>query len=77
MRCAMSHCNSIIVSQLINKKMNLGIIITGLVCVALFAIPFILPMISRKKKEKQLLAGINDLAKQQDCIIRQYEVCGN
>jgi L-cysteine desulfidase len=57
--------------------MDLGTTIIGIICVALCAMPFVLTIGIRKKKEKQLLESIKDLAKQKNCEINHHEICGN
>lgn len=57
--------------------MDLGTTIIGLVCVALCAMPFILTSRSKKKKEKELINSLKNLAKQNGSEITQYEICGN
>lgn len=57
--------------------MDLGVTLIGVLTVALCAMPFIITYRSRKKKEKQFLLSLNEIAKQHDCIITQYEVFGN
>lgn len=57
--------------------MDLGTTIIGIICVAICAMPFILTNRSRKKKVKQQLLSLKDLAKQQNCDITQHEICGN
>lgn len=56
--------------------MDLGTTIIGLICIVICAIPFVLTVRGKKKKEKQLLSSLKDLAKQQNCDISEYEVCG-
>ncbi|MCB0451060.1 MAG: hypothetical protein KDC97_13165 [Confluentibacter sp.] len=57
--------------------MDLGTAIIGIICVAVCAMPFVLTNRSRKKRERQLLESIKELAKQQNCKMTQHETCGN
>ncbi|MGM5471235.1 hypothetical protein ACS386_13225 [Flavobacteriaceae bacterium LMO-SS05] len=56
--------------------MNLGVAIIGILGVAVCALPFVLTTRSRKKKEKQLLMLVKNLANQHQSEITQSESCG-
>lgn len=56
--------------------MDLGTTVIGLICIVICAIPFVLTIRGKKKKEKQLLVSLKDLAKQQNCEITEYDICG-
>lgn len=55
--------------------MDLGTTIIGATILALCFLPFVFMSTSRKKKEKQLLQAISDMAKKQQCNIDQHEFC--
>ncbi|MDW7692652.1 hypothetical protein R9C00_12045 [Flammeovirgaceae bacterium SG7u.111] len=57
--------------------MDLGTAIVGMICIAVCAMPFALISRNIKKKEKQLLESIKELAKQHNHEITQHEICGN
>ncbi len=57
--------------------MDLGLTITGIVMLAICGLPFILPSISRKKREKHLLQSISNMAEKLNCKITQHECCNN
>ncbi|MFC0605165.1 hypothetical protein [Winogradskyella pulchriflava] len=57
--------------------MDLGTILTGMVCVVICASPFVLIGIGRKKKEKQFLTVLKNIAKKHESEITQYEICGS
>lgn len=57
--------------------MDLGTAIIGILCVAVCAMPFVLTSRSKKKREKQLLGSIKELANRQNSEITQHETCGN
>ncbi|MCI2228158.1 hypothetical protein MC378_03185 [Polaribacter sp. MSW13] len=56
--------------------MDLGTIIIGVVGITLCAIPFVVTNRIKKKKEKELLNSLQEIAKQNDCEISDYETCG-
>lgn len=57
--------------------MDLGTALTGIVCIAICAIPYILVRTSRKKTAQQLLAPILELATTESCTLSHHEFCGN
>lgn len=77
MRCGLSLRTLIIVQNLKTKNMNLQITIMGIIGVVLCAMPFIITNRNRKKKEKQMLKTLKDLAKQKGYEITEFEVCGD
>lgn len=57
--------------------MDLGTAITGSICVLICTLPFVLIGISRRKKEKESLTALNNLAKHNNSTITDSEICGN
>jgi hypothetical protein len=57
--------------------MNIGTIIIGAIFLAICILPFALISMSKKKKEKQLLKKLNEIAQQSDSHISQYERCND
>lgn len=57
--------------------MDLGITIITIICVAICAMPFILTIRSRKKRERKMFESIKELSKRHNCDITQHEICGN
>lgn len=49
----------------------------GSITVAICAIPFVLTIGGRKKREKQMMKSLQTLAAQHNCQIGQHEFCGN
>lgn len=56
--------------------MDLGTIIIGTIGVALCSLPFVLTNLSKKKREKELVQTLKELAKQNGSEITQHETCG-
>jgi hypothetical protein len=56
--------------------MDLGVTLIGIIIVVLCAMPFTLTYRNRKKKEKQFLLSLKELAQHHNCKITQYEVFG-
>ncbi len=54
--------------------MNLGTAITGAIFIAIFMLPFIFMLNGRKKKEKQLLQSILNIANNHHCKITKQEI---
>lgn len=66
-----------LVYQILKKHtMDLGTIIIGSVGVAACAMPFVITNRNKKKKEKQLLTMLKDLAKKHNSEITQHEILG-
>lgn len=57
--------------------LDIGSAIAGVASVALCAVPFVLMMTNRKKKEKQFIQSLHGLAKQQQHSISKYEIVRN
>ena len=57
--------------------MDIGTAITGSICVIICALPFVLIGMSRRKKEKESLKALNNLAKQNNSDITDSEICGD
>ncbi len=57
--------------------MELGSVLSGAFIMVVCALPFIMMSNNRKKKEKQLLQSLTDLAIQNNCRIDQHELLGN
>lgn len=55
--------------------MNLGTAIIGAIFIAIFMLPFIFMLQGRKKKKKQLLQSILNVANNHQCKISQHELC--
>jgi len=56
--------------------MNLGSTIIGIICITLCALPFILTSANRKKKEKQLLNALKEIAQEHQSGITQHDIFG-
>ncbi|MDO9595076.1 MAG: hypothetical protein Q7J19_08785 [Lutibacter sp.] len=54
--------------------MNLGTAIVGAIFIAIFMLPFIFMLNGRKKKEKQLMQSILNVASNHNCKISQQEI---
>ncbi len=54
----------------------MGTAITGIVFLALFALPFVLDRRNRAGKKKRALLSLQQLALQHQCRIDQHELCG-
>ncbi|MDO6803648.1 hypothetical protein Q4595_14435 [Wenyingzhuangia sp. 1_MG-2023] len=76
MRCDFSHRKQLVYQNLSTLNMDLGTAIVGIVCVTAAAMPFVLTNKNKKKKEKQLLNAIKNLAEQQHCQLTQHQLCG-
>ncbi|HET6245272.1 MAG: hypothetical protein H0V01_02025 [Bacteroidetes bacterium] len=57
--------------------MDLGSAIIGAILIAICIVPFILMSRGRKKREKQILQSLTDIAVQHNCQISQHEFCGD
>ncbi|UMB60656.1 hypothetical protein MHL31_00240 [Lutibacter sp. A80] len=57
--------------------MDFGTVLIGSVCIALCAMPFVLTTRGRKKREKELIMSLKNLAKNENSEITQFETCGN
>lgn len=57
--------------------MDLNSTIVGIIMLAICSSPFILMVISRKKREKIVLLSLKEIAKQHASQISHYEFCGN
>ncbi|WP_108424871.1 hypothetical protein [Flagellimonas amoyensis] len=58
-------------------EIDFGTLLIGSITVAICAIPFVLTIGSRKKREKQMMKSLQTLAAQHNCQIGQREFCGN
>ncbi|WP_372754346.1 hypothetical protein [Labilibaculum sp.] len=57
--------------------MELGKAITGLIMLACFIVPIIILGFIKKRNKKQIVNSLSDFAKQNHCIIDEYEFCSN
>ncbi|APQ15976.1 hypothetical protein [Maribacter hydrothermalis] len=57
--------------------MELGIAAIGIASVALCAMPFVITNRSRKRKEKQMMASLTEVASKHNCQITEYEIFGH
>ena len=57
--------------------MSLSNIITGLILIALFIVPYFIITRKRKKREEATLQSLSNLANQQQCNISKHEICGD
>lgn len=57
--------------------MDLNSAIAGAIMIAICILPFISMSRSRKKRDKQMLQSLTEIAKQHYCQISQHEFCGN
>ena len=57
--------------------MDLGVSIVGAILIAICVVPFIIMSQNRKKKERKTLQLLTNISNQQNCIISQYEICGD
>ncbi|PZD78524.1 hypothetical protein [Mesonia sp. K7] len=57
--------------------MDLGSILIGVIMVLICIAPFMLMMISRKKKEQQMLQNLQSMVTQGQAELSEQEVCGN
>jgi len=57
--------------------MDLGSTIIGAIMMAICFMPFILMSRSRKKKRKQILQSLTEVAKRHNCLLGQHEFCGD
>lgn len=58
-------------------EMDMGTLLVVAIAVALFALPFILTIRSRKKKQRKLLQSLAAMADRYNSSIGQREFCGN
>lgn len=58
-------------------KMDLGTLLVGLISVGLFALPFVLTIRGRKRKQRKLMNSISALADRYNTKIGESEFCGN
>ncbi|RUA14733.1 MAG: hypothetical protein DSY83_08885, partial [Flavobacteriia bacterium] len=58
-------------------EIDFGTLLIGSITVAICAIPFVLTIGSRKKREKQMMKSLQTMAAQHNCQIGQREFCGN
>jgi hypothetical protein len=59
-----------------NQKMDTGTIITGAILLAVCILPFLL-LGGGKKRKKQLLQSLSQIAEKQNCKITRHELCGD
>lgn len=57
--------------------MNLGNTLVVAIILAICVVPFILMRQNRKKKEKQMLTSLAEIAKANNCEINNHEFCGD
>ncbi len=57
--------------------MDTSTIIIGAILLAICILPFVLISRNRKKKERELLNSLSNLANEHHCKISQFEVCGD
>lgn len=57
--------------------LDIGSAIAGVASVALCAVPFVLMMTNRKKKEKQFIQSLQSIAQQQNHAISDFEIVRN
>lgn len=57
-------------------EVDMGTVITGIIFLALFALPFVLDRRSRARKKKLALLALQQLALQHQCRIDHHELCG-
>lgn len=55
--------------------MDLESAITGAILVVICIVPFVLMRRNRKKRERQLLQSLTNIANQHNCRISQHEIC--
>lgn len=53
--------------------MDTGIIIVGIILIALSILPFVLAQRNRRKRERKLFQSLSNIATKQNCEITQYE----
>lgn len=58
-------------------KMDLGILITTLIFLAIVTVPFILTGYNNKRKKTRLFRRLTEMAENEDCTITQHEFCGD
>lgn len=58
-------------------EMDMGTLLVGAISVALFALPFILTIRGRKRKQKSLLQALAILADRYNTKVDRKEFCGN
>ncbi|MBX2979185.1 MAG: hypothetical protein KF905_07830 [Flavobacteriales bacterium] len=51
-------------------------LIVALLSISLLASPFLLDMLSRRKKSRLLLRALQDLAQKNQCTVHQHGICG-
>jgi hypothetical protein len=56
--------------------MDSGIVIVGTILLALCIVPFVILHYNSKKKEKQMLQSLTEIAQQHNCKMTQHEFCG-
>ncbi len=62
--------------ELTRMEVDMGTAITGIVFLALFALPFVLDRRSRDNKKKRALLSLQQLAEQHQCRIDHHELSG-
>ncbi len=58
-------------------EIDFGTLLIGSLTVAICAIPFVLTIGGRKRREKQMMRSLQTMAAQHNCQIGQREFCGN
>lgn len=58
-------------------EIDFGTLLIGSLTVAICAIPFVLTIGGRKRREKQMMRSLQTMAAQHHCQIGQREFCGN
>lgn len=58
-------------------EIDFGTLLVGSITVAVCAIPFVLTIGGRKKREKQLMRSLTAMAERHNCQVGQHEFCGN
>lgn len=57
--------------------MDLGSIIIGAILIAVCTVPLVIMNRNGKKRERQALKSLTNIANQQNCSISKYEACGD
>lgn len=58
-------------------EIDFGTLLIGSITVAICAIPFVLTIGGRKRREKQMMRSLQTMSAQHNCQIGQREFCGN
>ncbi len=72
-----NHCpfNNLSIQK--NAFMDTGSLVIGLILLAISILPIYLMSLSRRNKKKKMLQSLNNIAGKHNCIISQYDICGD